>query len=239
MPCPHNWDSTPQWWCCCWVTGPSHWINLPEHLHHTSHGAKAYPVWSHWCTRKEDEAGDAESPKCMSCRTLRRSPKNRLQQRTETTKCTSKESLMPCSQILWQNFHCKSILRRKIPRMREIVKGGIFSRDNVSFHTRHEKWVWSIILAGTHQKRVITSFGHTGCGLVEDSISGCICGIRDASSALFQFIIPRQRCLSWLFVVGIIRRGSGCYLKMRCPCFLGYIFWCQNVSGGCDCCDDG
>lgn len=55
MPCPHHWDTTPQWWCCCWVTGPSHLIDLPEHLHHASHGAKACPAWSRWCTRKEDE----------------------------------------------------------------------------------------------------------------------------------------------------------------------------------------
>lgn len=151
----------------------------------------------------------------------------------------SKASLRPCSQILCQIFHCKSTLRMKIPRMRKIVKEVIFSRDNVSFHTRHKKWEWSITLAGTHQKRVITSCGHTACGPVEDFIPGRICGICDALSALSWFIIWRQRCLSWFFVVGTLRRGSRCHHKVRCPCFLGYIFWCQNVSGGCDCCDDG
>lgn len=44
MHCPHHWDATDQWGCCCWVTGSSHLISLPEHLHHTSHGAKAYPA---------------------------------------------------------------------------------------------------------------------------------------------------------------------------------------------------
>lgn len=65
LPCPHHQDSNPWWWCCCWVTGASHLINPPEDLHHTNHGAKAYQAWSHWCARKEDGAGDSESPKCV------------------------------------------------------------------------------------------------------------------------------------------------------------------------------
>lgn len=86
-----------------------------------------------------------------------------------------------------------------------------FRRNNVSFHTRHEKWVQSIIFTGTQWRRVITSFVHSGCGPVENFIPRGIRGIRDAFSAHFQFIIPRQKWLSWLFVVGTIRRGNSCY----------------------------
>lgn len=97
------------------------------------------------------------------------------------------------------------------PRMRKIGKGVNFRRNNISFHTRHEKLVWSIILTGTHQRRVITSFVCTSCGPVEDLIPRGVCGMCDAISALSSFIIWRQRWLSWVFVVGTIKRGNSCY----------------------------
>lgn len=94
--------------------------------------------------------------------------------------------------------------------MRKTGKRASFRRNNVSFHTRCEKWVQSIIFTGTHRRRVITSCGHSACGPVENFIPRGIRGICDAFSAHFWFIIPRQRCLSWLFVVVTIRRDSSC-----------------------------
>lgn len=94
LPCPHHQNSIPWSWCCYWATGARHPINPPEYLHHTNHGSKAYQAWSCWCTRKEDVARDSESPKCMSCRPVRRPPRNMLQQRTETAKLVPARSLL-------------------------------------------------------------------------------------------------------------------------------------------------
>ena len=95
--------------------------------------------------------------------------------------------------------------------MRKMGKGLDFRRNNVSFHTGHEKWVWSIILNGTCQRRVITSFVHTSRCPLQDLIPRGICEMWDTFSTLFWFIVWRQRWLRWVFMVGNIRRGNSCY----------------------------
>lgn len=122
--------------------------------------------------------------------------------------------------------------------MRKIVRGIKIRRNNASFHTAREKWAWSIILTGTRQERVISSFIRTSrIQPVEDLTPRGICGMCDAFSAPSYFIVWRQRWLSWVFMMSTVRSGKSCYDDSRCPHFLGYIRWFQNINFGCCCCD--